>query len=544
MIRRLVEAFGADYVQWRALARVGLKLFTRKPDPVTSGRKRSSRSSMLWLHLFLYIALGVAFSGIVYSATDVLLAATLIVTYTMLMTAVAVLVDYHSVVTSPDDYSVLGFQPISSRTYFAARLTSLLAYVLMISTAFGVAPAITTALRDDNHIGRGVALMVAVYASSVTVALAMVLLYGWMLRYVPARRLTATLSYLQLAMSFVVYGGYIVLPRLIASAGIGDMRLARNAATLWYPGTWFGSYVEIADGHFGATALVPAFLSLVLFLIVARSAAGGISLEFSDRLASLSTAQGTRTSQPTPAARGWSVFREGEARAVWLLIRAQFRSDQKFRMAVLAILPMTVVYLFLAIEEGAIANPFLASDRGLTNGILLYMAIILFPTMLMSTLTTSEHFKAAWIFFATPADRQATVLAMKNTVFISFVVPYLGAMAILFAYYFRNPVHVAVHVAVLGLLSHLTLLLIVVFDPHLPFSRPQMPGERTAQVILVTILTTIIAAVAVPVTVLFIYVSPLRTALFIAAMILTTHLLERLGRQRMRRNILEAEFMG
>ena len=42
------------------------------------------------------------------------------------------LVEFNAVVLSPDDYGVLGHRPVNSRTYFAARLAAVVAYVRMV----------------------------------------------------------------------------------------------------------------------------------------------------------------------------------------------------------------------------------------------------------------------------------------------------------------------------------------------------------------------------------------------------------------------------
>lgn len=70
---------------------------------------------------------------------------------------------------------------------------------------------------------------------------------------------------------------------------------------------------------------------------------------------------GGRTSAACAAekrTRGESWFTTGEARAVALLVRSQFRDDHRFRMGVLGLLPFTLLYMVMGVRNGAIADPF------------------------------------------------------------------------------------------------------------------------------------------------------------------------------------------
>ena len=87
---------------------------------------------------------------------DLLVSATLLTTYGGVNTVMLLLVDFTGLVVSPDDYGVLGHRPVSSRTYFAARLTSILAYIGFISAVLALLPAICYAFWwRPGHRGPG-----------------------------------------------------------------------------------------------------------------------------------------------------------------------------------------------------------------------------------------------------------------------------------------------------------------------------------------------------------------------------------------------------
>ncbi|HUP90488.1 MAG TPA: hypothetical protein VM100_14110 [Longimicrobiales bacterium] len=547
-MKKLLASFDVDYAQWRMLVKVALKHDMRRANIAmqTHGRldgaRKNAASTQLFVQFIFYALTGGVFAVAVSMAKDQLLAAGIVITYAMFMTAIVVLLDYSTIVTSPDDYLVLGFQPISSRTFFAARITNLLIFILAVSTAFGLGPFVAVTIRARFNLAVGAALLLGIWLSAITVALLMVSLYGVLLRTVSPPRLMRALSYLQLVTSFVVYGGYIVLPRIIETSGITSLVLPRTFPTLLIPSLWFAGFSEVARGSFGFVELMLVVASLAAGLLALRIAAGRLSLEFSERIGQLTATSSPAVRQTVSSRQSrWSLFPRGEARAVWLLVRGQFRSDQRFRMSVLAIVPMTVLYFFMSLDSGGVKDPFLAG-RPTTS--MVYMAITMFPLLLVQAMSRSENFRSAWIFFATPVDRQDLVLAMKNSVFISFVVPYLMIFCAVLSFLFRNFLHAFVHTVVLGLIAHAAITLLVTVNPALPFATPQIKGERTASTFILTLATMLLSVVAIPLITAFVYISALRTAVLIIGLWAVSALIEMTGRSRMRRLILESEFTG
>jgi hypothetical protein len=142
----------------------------------------------------------------------VFLSGILVLTFVMFIVGTTLLLDYQSVITSPDDYLILGFQPISSRTYFAARLTNVIVYTMLMTTAFGVPSMLVYGLvvRGFEPL-LGVAAILAIYATSIATALAILVSYASILRIVPAYRLKRALTYVQVVLSFLVYGGFALI---------------------------------------------------------------------------------------------------------------------------------------------------------------------------------------------------------------------------------------------------------------------------------------------------------------------------------------------
>ncbi len=154
---------------------------------------------------------------------------------------------------------------------------------------------------------------------------------------------------------------------------------------------------------------------------------------------------------------------------------AQFRTDQKFRLGVLGILPLTVIYLLAGIQRRRTGRR--SCER---EPLLVYYAVLFFPVMLRQFLVYSESWRASWIFHAAPMPFDEIVVALKNTVVSHFLVPYLLLVMLLLGWlYPRPPLELLMHGLVIGLLSHALLTADLLVNPSLPFSQPTRQGTRS-----------------------------------------------------------------
>ncbi len=149
-----------------------------------------------------------------------------------------------------------------------------------------------------------------------------------------------------------------------------------------------------------------------------------------------------------------------------------------FRLGVLGMVPATLLYLFLAMRDGPLLDPFV--HLGFESGRLwlLHLAALGFPLALLETLFKSESFAAAWIFFTAPVARDRLVVNSGICVTAFFIVPYTLLLAAIFAWSFGNLWHAAAHALVLALLAHISIQVLLLVAPRLPFSQPAKKGGR------------------------------------------------------------------
>lgn len=473
MLGRILGRFGVDAGQFRALVTAYLKTDWRASGgAIRAGRQERGSGPAIAGLLVVMVIGSVVFAMVVAVTEDPLLSATMLTTYGAANTIMLLLVDFTGVVVSPEDYAVLGHRPIGSRTYFAARLTSVATYVAAMSVVLGFAPAIAFAFFRRLGVLAIPATLAAITFCNLVATVFIIAGYVALLGRVHPARLRRAVSYLQLIVSMLFYAVYY-----LATVGFQHAFLERSgfADTPWLwlnPAAWFAAFIPLVGGQ-GSSRLIAASLAAVALTAVAMPiAAGRLSLDYARRLGEVSAA--TEPARPGGRRRfHLPGFGRDEARAVALLVRAQFRFDNRFRMAVLGILPLTAFYCM--VDANALVDPF--AGQGEYPGITMYFAVVFLPITMQMALRASESWRAGWIFFASPASPSRIIVATKNFVAVYFLGAYLLLLAVLWSAFYQRVWHALVHAAFVWLVAHLLLQLAVLVRPVLPFASEPRRGE-------------------------------------------------------------------
>lgn len=537
MIDRLIYALGVDPIQWRALVRTYLRMDFRAGGGATTrtGSGRARGHPLVGVAIITGLG-GAMFAILAARIPDLHVSATLLTTYGGINTVMLLLVDFTGLVVSPDDYGVLGHRPVSSRTYFAARLASILAYIGFVSVVLALLPAICYALWWQLGVIGFAATFAAVLLGNVSATIIIITVYAMMLTLVHPHRLRRALSYLQLVSMMGFYVAYYLSMEGFRNSFLFHLSFSDQPWMWINPASWFAAFVRLAAGDVPWRVWMASGLAFAISVGCIPLAAGRLSLEYAQQLAE------TTVAGEPPARRRFRLpgFGRAESRAVALLVAAQFRFDQRFRMAILGIIPLILFYLLLGLNQGALADPFSPDGRS-SAGVPLYMAVVFMPMTLHASLHYSDSWRAAWIFFATPASTARLIVAAKNIVTVWFLGSYLLLLAMIWSYYYERVWHAFFHAAVIGLLAHMLLQITVMMQPSLPFAAEPRKVERSARLYGVLFFGSMIAAI-IPTFLPFVYVSTSLTAVVVALMVAMTAALEYTLRLRVTEAIGDLEF--
>ncbi len=540
MTDRVLEYFDVDSRQWRALVAVSWKSLRRRRSSMVA----NSRSALqgLWLGLFMYGIMGVVFALVATSASSAGIAAFFVLNFVLIFVAAVVLLESGSSIVNPEDIIILGPLPVRSRTYFAARMTIVAALIFLYDVVLGLPATVTIVLKFG--LAEGLAWIVAMLMGGFSVGMFMVVVYTTALRYVKPARLKNVMGYVQLLLSFVIYGAYGILADRMRDY-LASMTLARW--TVFLPSKWYASIVSLAGGDWTYANLAGVVLALVVFVILFLKVTGRIALTYADdaRSAAVPVASSPRVVRRRKIRS--SFFRRSDDRAIAMLVLRQFRNDIKFRMSVLAILPLTLLYLFQGLKSSAgLTDPFVAepAEHEYTSSMLIYLAMILFPAILKDEIVRNDMHEAAWVFFAAPVHRGDLILSVRRIVMAGFILPYLGMISLVFLWFFGNVFHVVLHMLVIVLCCDVYMLILSQIKPALPFSLPRTVGERSANVMVVLFFGSMSFLTIIGLYMKFLYGNPWTYLAGVGALALLSVLLRRVLKKRSWKAGENLEFVG
>ena len=524
----LFNLVGVDYGQWRAISRTLLRTDFRVPLAQSGESYPLHTVRGLLLMAAVNGLVGLAGAFVVFMNRDTVLAGTIVLSYVTFVLAPSVLTQHGAAMLSATDYLILGPRPVSSRTFLAIRLTNILFHALLTTTFVAVPPILAFAMAHGPSLARGLAAACAIYAWALALTLALGAGYGALLRFVGTARLQRAVAYMQLGVGILMYGGVFLSSRLLG----GALASATMPGEPWpwvIPPAWYASYLAIAMGNASAAAWARAALSVAIIGALLVTVRGRLGMDYASRLSEIPVA-----AQPAPSrSSSTPFFTSGEPRAVALLVLAHFRHDLRVRMGVLGVLPLLVLYMILG-GDNPVSDPFVAAPAGSPDFIAL--AVLLFPAVLAQQFSSSESYKAAWIYTVTHADRAGLVIALKNLAVVYFLVPFLLLVAALYLWRSEYASHALAHTALLGLVSHIALQGSVWLNPQLPFARPPEKASGSAGLIAWMMFVILGGQLLIWMLPRMVYVSWTRVGLIGAALAGLTLLLNRAIARRVRAN--------
>ena len=520
----LARLLGVDPVQWKALVWVSFVSDLRQIKGSGLRLARAAAGS-LGAALVSQLLYGAFCAALIAVLPNVFATSTIYYSLLLATLGLALLVDFTSIVLSPDDHVQLAPRPVDARTFFVARLTSVIGFSMMLTAPFAFLPAVAYLFRDfGGSVAGALASLAAAALCAVLVPLVVILLFLSLVQIIPAGRLHRALGYLQFMLSFFFIGAFFLLSR--TTRALDAVSLEKTAIIYANPAAWFASWIELAEGRATSADWMAALAPLVVLVLAGAMVRSRLSLAYAERLSTMFVERPASSSRTKPVP--WLLF--GPAHhAVGMLAAAQFRTDQKFRLGVLGILPLTVIYLLAGFSDGD--GPEIMKREPL----LVYYAVLFFPVMLRQFLVYSESWRASWIFHAAPMPYDELVVALKNTVVSRFLVPYLLlVMALLGWLYPRPALELVMHGVVIGLLSHGLLTADLLVNPSLPFSQPTRQGTRSFALLLLMAPTMAIIS-TIPFWRPYLYASAGRTFTGVGVLVVINVLLHELLLARVQR---------
>ena len=479
---------GVDFDQVKTLFRISLKLDFRT-DPAAFAKGKKTSRAFIWAVLFPDFLTSFFLGVFFFRNTDLGAYSALILGISMTLIAMAVLVEYHQIIVSPLDAEILGALPVSSRTFFAARLANILFYVTAIGLALHFLPSLFgTGVKGSGPAFIPVFLLVS-WLAVLWAAAFVVLVFAILVRWINLEKVKDLLAYIQLGLLMVTIVGYQFIPRFLDLAGKDRLTFSFHQPwSLLLPPAWFAGLASGIMEGFDTPRALQAALALISLALLWILAAGKISLEYSAVLLKASEkTDGVEFRSPgkkggrTFGARIRSLFvRPGPEEVGFELAARYFKRDRGVRNSLLTGFIIPIPFLFLALLDKGFKDP-LAGDLSFYN--FFFLAYLSMPGILFPfNLPNAEDWKASWIFWAAPLEDPAGLFRGAFKLFLArYLLPYFGLLFLAFCFLFPAFHAFLVILVVLAFTLNLAAAASLFWSDH-PFCREPRRNAAAAKI--------------------------------------------------------------
>ena len=545
-LERFFRFIGVDWRRFTALLAVSIRIDFRGSWSRSQQKRKFSpilRSAIFYTMMGGWMAVSLA------SHASPFMYAFLMLSYSMVMMAFAVLLEFGNAIINPEDAEILLFRPIDSRTYFVAKLCNLLFYVGLMGSALILLPTVIGGFVGGSTWTFPVIFFPAALCANTAAAAFIVLIYTALLRVLPHQKFKDIIAYLQIGFVFILFFTYQLIPRMSQDG----LPAAIDGAKSWLfamPSAWYAGLVLWVSGAGGPDTMILGIAALGVTLFLCVFAFRKISLQYAGHIARLQTEVSTRDKVRTEDSpvRDFRtgiidrIFRKPEIKAGYRLVSCMIRRDRNVKLGIYPLLGLPLMFLVISIMEGEFRDPFAISERIWSQNLADFSVLFIFYMIfnLMVGITYAREWEAAWVFHGAPLASPARFYSgVKAALFIRLVLPFYIILGIIHCVRIP-PLHGFQHVLTLFWTGMAVLAAVSFFIKDYPFSKKGQRGaraQRFATLLLVTPFFVFVGVVQV-----FVYSMPGGWWVLQGFLIILYAVLESAGSKRLDRVLRETEF--
>lgn len=301
---------------------------------------------------------------------------------------------------NPVEGLILAHQPVNGATWLAAKLTHLIRIVVYVVAGVNVVPALVPLLGPSGEGFRPLVYPVLHLLAALGVGLVAGFLccslFGWLVRFIPIRRLKAAAAMVQVIPMFIGAG-----VQILGASGELVNDLERWLISIEPPEAWFGIGNAVPGGF-------PALLGVTVFALITVAVVPGLRALSVDHLIRVSSLMHSGAQVRRRVRWGWSMgpriarFAGGQAgRAGYEYLRSMVLRDWQFRKNMALNTPYLIIGLIGLLVVGTETTSF-AADFAFTHFLPHLIGSMVFFTCLY--LAYGNDYKAVRTFGIVPGS--------------------------------------------------------------------------------------------------------------------------------------------
>lgn len=520
LLKHPIQWWGADFKQIEIILRTKLSMdFRRSPSMFHASGKtdRTFNFQLIVMLIFgLFIALGFK------TIDDLMLNMTVCFSIVMVMLGTSIITEFTSVLFDHRDNHILLVRPISNRTLLLARLLHIQVFIGFMALALSIIPSIVIAIKYGMLVF--FAFLIAVGLCSWITLLLTSFFYIALSKVVSGERFKDVVSYMQIFMAIIIFGGYQFLPRLMESDAFRNSAMQIHWYSYLIPPVWIAGFVDLfsvkaINIEIIALSLIAIFASIAGAVFLVRSFSRGFNEVLSEGSAEKIEQEKVESKKVKYSLLNFLCVSDLE-RIGWRLAMSITKRDRKFKQAVYPSFGIIVVMAIIMIKPDF--SNLAASIHNVSEpkNFFLLIFFCFFGTTAITQLPYTDTPEGSWLYKALPVTNHGHILTgAVKAMLVKFFLP---TLALLFTLSLSIWGFSRLPALVVGSMSIILVNLysIIFMKMDLPFTQArdmQQKGANMARMMLLMLL--------MGVTIGFVYLSTLLSIWIVCAVIVLLFLM-------------------
>ncbi|HCT30190.1 MAG TPA: hypothetical protein DIW31_05540 [Bacteroidales bacterium] len=411
LLKHPVQWWGADYKQLEIILQTKLSMdFRRSPSIYSStGNSNKTFSFQLFVLLFFGLFISIGFGTI----SDLMLNLTICFGIIMVMLGTSIISEFTSVLFDHRDNHILLVRPVSNRTLLLARLLHIQVYIGFMAVALSAIPSIVIAIKYG--VLSFFAFWIGVILCAWITLLLTVFFYIILSKFVSGERFKDLVSYFQIFMAVMIFGGYQLLPRMLESDVLQNSALHIYWWSYLIPPIWLAGFVNLfniskIEPHTIFLAAIALFAAIAGAVFLIRSLSSGFSNLLSEGAAEKVESDVVAESSGSRFSLLRFLCVSEIERAGWRLAMAITKRDRKFKQAVYPSFGIIFVMLFISIKPDFSSFAATIQKVGDTKNFFMFLFFSFFGTTAITQLPYTDTPEGGWIYKALPFKGHGHIL--------------------------------------------------------------------------------------------------------------------------------------
>jgi len=497
LFRKLIQLWGVDYQQFETLLRNNLILDFRRSPSLHKSSKKQKNPFVKQLVIFAFIGGFVEFS--LYSIHDILLNLTILYAIIMVMLATTLINEFTSVLFDERENDILLVRPISHRTFFLARLMHIQFYMGYIALALSLLSGIVLAFK--YHVLITVAYFFGVGLSAWITLLFTIFFYLSLSKVVKGNKFKDFVTYVQIFLAVVIFGGYQLLPRIVNTNSMKHIYMSVHWWTYLIPPAWPAGFVKFFTFNDTTGMLLFFVLALAVPFLGAIVVVRFMSRGFGNILGQSTVGENLQIEKkslkekfPDKINRLFCVT--DMEKLGWKITMKTTRRDRKFKQSVYPMLGIIPVMAIIMLKPDFTDITGSIHKMGDSYRYLYFIFLGFFGIMSIFQLPYTETPEASWIYKALPFDQHGHLIsgAVKALLYKFFFPVY--SLLILFSLFVWS-IRIFPEMLLGGLLTVFIALIMVIFQKmELPFTQAREMQQKGDKILILFLGMFLMGAVA------------------------------------------------